>query len=65
MARCDFCGAETQLFDAGTPICIPCSDKRYEELKKRELEALLKSQELHGKPSQERLPGDDSNHPGQ
>ena len=26
MATCSRCGAETQLYDASTPICIACSN---------------------------------------
>jgi hypothetical protein len=26
MATCSRCGAETQLYDAGYPICTACSD---------------------------------------
>jgi hypothetical protein len=29
MARCAYCGVETQLFSNGTPICIKC-DKAHE-----------------------------------
>jgi len=25
MAKCSRCGAETQLFDNGVPICLPCA----------------------------------------
>jgi hypothetical protein len=26
MAACKRCGAETQLYSNGVPLCIPCSD---------------------------------------
>jgi hypothetical protein len=26
MAKCIKCGADTQLFDRGVPICLACSD---------------------------------------
>src|ERR1700691_3888671 len=26
MAACKRCGAETQLYSSGVPVCIPCSD---------------------------------------
>ena len=25
MAQCKYCGAETQLFDSGMPICLDCA----------------------------------------
>jgi len=28
MAKCNFCGNETELFEAGTPICPACIDQR-------------------------------------
>ena len=28
MAQCVFCGAETVLFDSGTPICVRCDNER-------------------------------------
>jgi hypothetical protein len=28
MAACAYCGAETQLYDSGVPICLKCSDER-------------------------------------
>jgi hypothetical protein len=31
MAQCQFCGAETVLFDAGTPICVKCDDERQQK----------------------------------
>ena len=27
MAKCAYCGAETELYDGETPICIKCSEK--------------------------------------
>jgi hypothetical protein len=35
MAQCHFCGAETLLFDAGTPVCVECDDKRQQKKKPR------------------------------
>ena len=26
MARCSYCGSETELYEGGTPICLACSD---------------------------------------
>ncbi len=26
MARCAYCGTETQLYESDTPICVPCAD---------------------------------------
>jgi hypothetical protein len=43
MARCQLCGAETSLYDAGVPVCVPCSEKIYGELRKRELDLLRKA----------------------
>jgi len=28
MASCRFCGAETQMYEFGNPICIECCDRR-------------------------------------
>ena len=28
MAKCNYCGSETQLYDGGVAICIPCVDAR-------------------------------------
>lgn len=28
MAKCNYCGSETQLYDGGVAICIPCVDVR-------------------------------------
>jgi len=28
MAKCVYCGSETELFDSGTPICVQCSEER-------------------------------------
>src|SRR5579872_2345251 len=33
MAKCTYCGAETQLFDSGIPVCVRCDGTR---LSKRE-----------------------------
>jgi DNA-directed RNA polymerase subunit RPC12/RpoP len=27
MAKCVFCGADTQLFNAGKPVCVDCDEK--------------------------------------
>ncbi len=27
MANCKYCGAETQLYSLGEPICIKCADQ--------------------------------------
>ena len=27
MARCSYCGRETELYEGGTPTCIPCSER--------------------------------------
>jgi hypothetical protein len=32
MARCAYCGAETQLFVNGTPVCVPCEGTRQPEM---------------------------------
>jgi hypothetical protein len=40
MARCDFCGAETRLYNSGTPVCIQCSDRLHEESMKREQQTM-------------------------
>jgi hypothetical protein len=42
MARCSYCGSETQLYDLGNPICVPCSEKQYQKIRDRELERLRK-----------------------
>jgi hypothetical protein len=26
MDRCSYCGRETELYEGGTPVCVPCSD---------------------------------------
>jgi Fe-S-cluster-containing dehydrogenase component len=31
MERCAFCGAETQLYDGGIPICVKCCEERAKE----------------------------------
>jgi len=38
MAQCEFCGAETCLYDSEVPVCIQCSDRREtgEKLSKRQ-----------------------------
>jgi hypothetical protein len=41
MARCNFCGAETSLYDNGRPICLQCSDKLHEEHMKRERQTMV------------------------
>lgn len=28
MAACAYCGAETQLYDNGVPVCLKCSEER-------------------------------------
>ena len=28
MAKCVYCGSETELFDGGVPICLKCSEER-------------------------------------
>jgi hypothetical protein len=28
MAKCTYCGSETELFDGGVPICLKCSEQR-------------------------------------
>jgi hypothetical protein len=38
MAKCIKCGAETQLYDAGVPICINCSDQLEARRTEREQE---------------------------
>lgn len=32
--KCDWCGAPTQLYHCGVPICLRCSDER-DAMKKR------------------------------
>lgn len=27
MARCSYCGRETELYEGGTPTCVPCSGR--------------------------------------
>ena len=27
MARCSYCGRETELYEGGTPTCIRCADR--------------------------------------
>lgn len=33
MARCKYCGSETQLYDNGVPVCIKCLDEEAERRK--------------------------------
>lgn len=28
MAKCVYCGSETELYDGGVPICLKCSEQR-------------------------------------
>ena len=28
MAACAYCGAETELYDSGVPVCLKCSEER-------------------------------------
>jgi hypothetical protein len=34
MPACAYCGAETQLYESGVPICLKCSDERDSKAKK-------------------------------
>jgi hypothetical protein len=34
MARCAYCGVETQLFVNGTPVCVRCDQARQPEMPK-------------------------------
>ena len=27
MAKCNYCGSETELFDCGAPVCVECSNE--------------------------------------
>ena len=36
MARCAYCGTETQLYNCGTPICVPCAGLTAEKRAARE-----------------------------
>jgi hypothetical protein len=31
MTQCIFCGAETQLFDNGKPVCLKCDSKKNQQ----------------------------------
>lgn len=35
MAACTYCGAETQLYENGVPICLKCSDEWDSKAKKK------------------------------
>ena len=35
MAACAHCGAETELYSSGVPICLKCSDARESKAKKK------------------------------
>lgn len=35
MAACTYCGAETELYESGVPICVKCSDERESKAKKK------------------------------
>jgi hypothetical protein len=35
MAACAYCGAETQLYSSGVPICLKCSDEREKKASKK------------------------------
>jgi hypothetical protein len=48
MAKCIKCGAETQLYDAGVPICINCSDQL--EARRTERERERKFRLIHKAP---------------
>ena len=37
MPQCVWCGAETQLYSGGEPICIPCDDAHESEARKSEI----------------------------
>ena len=41
MARCKFCGAETQTYESGPPICVACLSKRPS---REEILAILREQ---------------------
>jgi hypothetical protein len=45
MARCAICNSETELYDAGTPVCVRCSDEQQTARsltpKERQITALL------------------------
>ena len=35
MAACAYCGAETELYENGVPICLKCSDERDSKVSKK------------------------------
>ena len=35
MAACAYCGAETELYESGVPICLKCSDQRESKASKK------------------------------
>jgi hypothetical protein len=35
MAACAYCGAETELYESGVPLCVKCSDERESKAKKK------------------------------
>lgn len=35
MAACAYCGAETELYSSGVPICVKCSDERDSKASKK------------------------------
>jgi hypothetical protein len=37
MAKCSNCGAETQLYEYGVPICMKCADARDAEFRDNKL----------------------------
>ena len=49
MARCNWCGAETLLYENGVPICLKCSDERHEAQRRREMNPPKKAPETPSK----------------
>jgi hypothetical protein len=43
MAECAFCKAETELYENGVPVCLPCEQKREAKSKPSDVRLVLVS----------------------